>query len=112
MWLTNEGDARGWRPPHLTPEEAGHLTAEVVNRRLRVLIRLCLGIAITRSDDMEQVVRDMDCYLFGDVYEYTGDPNNPIGDQISETATALRGPHPDLDGSLFCDAIVPYLQGP
>ena len=58
------------------------------------------------------LTRDAGPVALVDVYEYTGDPNNPIGDQISETATALRGPHPDLDGSLFCDAIVPYLQGP
>ena len=50
---------------------------------------------------------------WSDVYEYTGDPTNPLGDQISETAYALHGPHPNLlDDSLFCDVLVPYLQGP
>ena len=50
---------------------------------------------------------------FVDVYEYTGDPSNPVGDFISETATGLHGPHPDLlDDNLFCDVLVPYLQGP
>jgi len=50
---------------------------------------------------------------FVDVFEYTGDPNNPVGDFISETASGLHGPHPDLlDDSLFCDVLVPYLQGP
>ena len=48
---------------------------------------------------------------FVDVFEYTGDPNNPVGDSISETLSRLDGPHPDLlsDG---CEVLVPYLQGP
>ena len=48
-----------------------------------------------------------------DVFEYTGDPSNPLGDQISETFAGLHGPHPDLlDANLFCDVLVPYLQNP
>ena len=31
-----------------------------------------------------------------DVYGYTGDPNDPVGDFISETVSDLHGPHPDL----------------
>ena len=59
------------------------------------------------------LTRDAGPVALVDVYEYTGDPNNPIGDQISETASGLHGPHPDLlDASLFCDVLVPYLQGP
>jgi hypothetical protein len=47
---------------------------------------------------------------FVDVFEYTGDPNNPIGDFISETFGGLQGPHPDLlTGG--CEVLVPYLQG-
>jgi hypothetical protein len=51
---------------------------------------------------------------FVDVFEYTGDPNNPVGDFISETVSDLHGPHPDfLSGfSVFCDVVGPYLQGP
>jgi hypothetical protein len=48
---------------------------------------------------------------FVDVYEYTGDPNNPVGDFISETVSGLHGPHPDLQSG-GCDVLVPYLQGP
>jgi hypothetical protein len=48
---------------------------------------------------------------FVDVYAYTGDPNNPVGDFISETVSGLRGPHPDLQSG-GCDVLVPYLQGP
>jgi len=33
---------------------------------------------------------------------------------ISETVSGLDGPHPDLLSgfSIFCDVIVPYLEGP
>jgi hypothetical protein len=48
---------------------------------------------------------------FVDVFEYTGDPNNPVGDLISETLSRLDGPHPDL-ASGGCEVLVPYLQGP
>lgn len=59
------------------------------------------------------LTRDAGPATLVDVYTYTGDASNPVGDQISETASALHGPHPDLlDDSLFCDVLVPYLQGP
>jgi hypothetical protein len=48
---------------------------------------------------------------FVDVFAYTGDPNNPVGDFISETLSGLDGPHPDL-ASGGCEVLVPYLQGP
>lgn len=47
---------------------------------------------------------------FVDVFEYTGDPQNPVGDFISETLSGLDGPHPDLSNG-GCDVLVPYLQG-
>jgi hypothetical protein len=47
---------------------------------------------------------------FVDVFEYTGDPNNPVGDSISETVSE-NGPHPDLQSG-GCDVLLPYLQGP
>ncbi len=50
-------------------------------------------------------------FSFVDVFEYTGDPNNPVGDFISETVSGLDGPHPDL-ASGGCEVLVPYLQGP
>ena len=49
-------------------------------------------------------------FTFVDVFAYTGDPNNPVGDFISETVD-LHGPHPDLQSG-GCDVLVPYLQGP
>ena len=48
---------------------------------------------------------------FVDVFEYTGDPNNPVGDFISDTVSDLHGPHPDLQSG-GCEVLVPYLQGP
>jgi hypothetical protein len=48
---------------------------------------------------------------FVDVFEYTGDPSNPVGDFISETLSRLDGPHPDLLSG-GCEVLVPYLQGP
>ena len=50
-------------------------------------------------------------FTFVDVFEYTGDPNNPVGDFISETVSDLHGPHPDLQTG-GCEVLVPYLQGP
>jgi hypothetical protein len=50
-------------------------------------------------------------FTFVDVYEYTGDPNNPVGAFISETVSGLDGPHPDLQSG-GCEVLVPYLQGP
>ena len=48
---------------------------------------------------------------FVEVFKYTGDPNNPVGDSISETLSRLDGPHPDLLSG-GCEVLVPYLQGP
>ena len=50
-------------------------------------------------------------FTFVDVFGYTGDPNNPVGDFISETLSGLDGPHPDLLSG-GCEVLVPYLQGP
>ena len=54
---------------------------------------------------------DAGAATFVDVFEYTGDPNNPVGDFISETLSGLHGPHPDLLSG-GCEVLVPYLQGP
>jgi hypothetical protein len=60
------------------------------------------------------LTRDAGIVTLVAVSEYTGDPNNPVGDPISETISGLHGPHPDLlsDFSVFCDVLVPYLQDP
>jgi hypothetical protein len=46
---------------------------------------------------------------FIDLFNYTGDPSNPVGDFISETVD-LQGPHPDLQSG-GCEVLAPYLQG-
>ena len=54
---------------------------------------------------------DAGSFTLVDVFTYTGHPNNPVGDFISETVSGLDGPHPDLQGG-GCEVLVPYLQGP
>ena len=54
---------------------------------------------------------DAGSVAFVDVFKYTGDPNNPVGDFISETVSDLNGPHPDLQSG-GCEVLVPYLQDP
>ena len=54
---------------------------------------------------------DAGSFTLVDVFKYTGDPNNPLGDQISETVSDLNGPHPDLQSG-GCEVLAPYLQGP
>jgi hypothetical protein len=59
------------------------------------------------------LTRDAGMVTLVDVFEYTGDPNDPVGDLISETVSGVHGPHPDLvDFSNFCDVLGAYLQGP
>jgi hypothetical protein len=54
---------------------------------------------------------DAGSFTFVDVFKYTGDPTNPVGDLISETVSGLDGPHPDLQSG-GCEVLAPYLQGP
>ncbi len=85
-------------------EQAGTVTITSTAAGLFEKLSITHGPTLTRDAGPVTLV---------DVFEYTGDPNNPIGDQISETASELHGPHPDLlDDSLFCDVLVPYLQDP
>ena len=62
------------------------------------------------------LTRDAGRVTLVDVYGYTGDPTNPVdfNNLISETISGINGPHPDLLSgfSIFCDVIVPYLEGP
>jgi hypothetical protein len=68
-------------------------------------------LSITRGPTL---IRDAGPVTLVDVYAYTGDPNDPVGDFISETVSGLHGPHPDLLSgfSAFCDVLGPYLQAP
>jgi DNA-binding IscR family transcriptional regulator len=60
--------------------------------------------------------RDAGSVTVVDVYGYTEDATDPVdfSDFRSETVSGLDGPHPDqLSGfSIFCDVIVPVLEGP
>jgi hypothetical protein len=68
-------------------------------------------VSITRG---RTLTRDAGIVTLVDIYEYTGDPNDPVGDLLSETVSGLHGPHPELLSgfSVFCDVLVPYLQVP
>jgi hypothetical protein len=84
-------------------EHAGTVTTVTTDGGLFEKLSITHGPTLTR---------DAGSVTFVDVSEYTGDPNNPVGDFISETMSDLRGPHPDLiDSSIFCDVAQPYLQG-
>jgi hypothetical protein len=101
--LSFAGPVRPTSPP-VIDAQAGTVTI------VSIAAGLIEKLSIT---DGPPLTRDAGPATFVDVFEYTGDPNNPVGDFISETASGLHGPHPDLlDDSLFCDVLVPYLQGP
>lgn len=67
-------------------------------------------VSITRG---RTLIRDAGIVTITDVYEYTGDPEEPFGDRISRTLSGLHGPHPDLlsDFEAFCNVVEPYLRG-
>ena len=73
--------------PAVIDEQAGTVTIMSTAGGLFEKLSITGGPPLTRDAGPVALV---------DVYEYTGDPNNPIGDQISETASGLHGPHPDL----------------
>jgi hypothetical protein len=86
-------------------EQAGTVTTTTTVAGLFERLSITGGPTLSRDAGIVNLI---------DVYEYTGDPNDPLGDQISETFSGLRGPHPDLMSgfSVFCDVVGPYLQGP
>src|SRR5580765_8725239 len=91
--------------PLVIDEQAGTVT--IVTTSVGLFERLSITHGPTLS-------RDAGTFTTVDVSKYTGDPNNPVGDFISETVSDLHGPHPDfLSGfSVFCDVVGPYLQDP
>jgi hypothetical protein len=68
-------------------------------------------LSITRGPTL---TRDAGIVTWVEVYEYTGDPSDPVGGFISEAFAGLHGPHPELLSgfSVFCDVLVPYLEEP
>jgi hypothetical protein len=90
--------------PAVIDEQAGTVTITTTYGGLFEKLSITHGPTLTRDAGMVTLT---------DVFEYSGDPNDPVGDFISETMSDENGPHPDLlDGSLFCDVLVPYLQDP
>jgi hypothetical protein len=83
-------------------EDAGTVTTTVT------FIGLPEKVSITRG---RTLTRDAGNVTITDVYEYTGDPEEPFGDRISRTLSGLHGPHPDLlsDFAEFCNVVEPYL---
>jgi hypothetical protein len=86
-------------------EQAGTVTTVTTTAGLYERLSITHGPTLSRDAGIVTAV---------DVFEYTGDPNNPVGDFISETLSGLHGPHPDLLSgfSVFCDVVGPYLQDP
>jgi hypothetical protein len=88
--------------PALIDEQAGTVTITTTFGGVFEKLSITGGPTLTRDAGIVSLV---------DVFEYTGDPNDPVGDYMSSTLSGEHGPHPDLlDG--FCDVLVPYLQGP
>jgi hypothetical protein len=60
------------------------------------------------------LLRDAGIVTITDVFEYTGDLEEPFGDMISRSLAGLHGPHPDLlsDFEAFCNVLEPYLLDP
>jgi hypothetical protein len=98
--LTFAGPAKQTSPA-VIDEQAGTITITTTYKGLYEKFSITGGRALSV---------DAGSVTFVDVYEYTGDPNNPVGAFISETVSELRGPHPDLQSG-GCEVLVPYLQG-
>ena len=101
--LSFAGPVRQTSPP-VIDEQAGTVTIMTTAGGLFEKLSITGGPTLTRDAGIVTLV---------DAYTYTGVPNDPVGEFISETFAGLHGPHPDLlDASVFCDVLVPYLQGP
>jgi len=104
--LSIAGPATQASPP-MIDEQAGTVAITTTYGGLAERLSITGGRTLSRDAGSVTVV---------DVYGYTGDPTNPadFNDLRSETVSALDGPHPDqLSGfSIFCDVIVPVLEGP
>lgn len=86
-------------------EEAGTVTLIVT------FVGLPEKVSITHG---RTLLRDAGIVTITQVFEYTGDPEEPFGDFISQSPSGLHGPHPDLlsDFEAFCNVVEPYLLDP
>ena len=89
--------------PSVIDEQAGTVTIMTTYGGVFERLSITRGPTLTRDAGIVTLV---------EVWEYTGDPADPLGDLISETVSGLHGPHPELLSgfSLFCDVLGPYLQ--
>jgi hypothetical protein len=97
--LQGAGPAKQTSPP-VIDEQAGTVTITTTN------VGLFEKFSITGGPTLSI---DAGVVTFVDVFKYTGDPNNPVGDSISETVS-VDGPHPDVQTG-GCEVLGPYLQG-
>jgi hypothetical protein len=86
-------------------EAAGTVTLTVT------FVGLPEKVSITHGPTL---LRDAGIVTITDVFEYTGDPEEPFGDMISRSLAGLHGPHPDLLSGFeaFCNVVKPYLLDP
>jgi hypothetical protein len=85
-------------------EEAGTVTFMIT------FVGLPQKVSITNG---RTLLRDAGTVTFVNVFEYTGDPENPVGDFMSTELVGLHGPHPALLGDAdFCEVVEPYLLDP
>jgi hypothetical protein len=91
--------------PPIIDEEADTVTI------LTTYVGLPEKLSITNGPTLSL---DAGTVTFVDVFEYTGDPEDPVGDFISTDLVGLHGPHPDLlsDFEVFCSVLEPYLLDP
>jgi hypothetical protein len=102
--LSFAGPSRRTSPP-VIDEQAGTVTMMTTYGGLFEKLSIARGPTLTR---------DAGIVTWVEVFKYTGDSNDPVGDFISESFSGLHGPHPDLLSgfSVFCDVLVPYLLAP
>ena len=86
-------------------EAAGTVTLTVT------FVGLPEKVSITHG---QTLLRDAGIVTITQVFEYTGNPDEPFGDLISQSLSGLHGPHPDLlsDFEAFCNVVEPYLLDP
>jgi hypothetical protein len=85
-------------------EQAGTVTVATT------FVGLPVKVSITGGPTL---IRDAGTGTFIDVFKYTGDPENPVGEQISNDVVGLHGPHPFLlDNAALCEVVGPYLLDP
>ena len=90
--------------PPMIDEHAGTVTFATTFHGLPVKVSITGGPTL---------IRDAGVGTFIDVFEYTGDPEDPVGDQVSNDVVGLHGPHPVLLGDAdICAVVTPYLLDP